>query len=88
MVIQRTLATVDSLRERPHHERRAIAFWGSTVVVVVLLVSWGYFKMSGPVGGVMVESAPEQPEMQVAAAGAISGTANDSEVLVASSTDG
>ena len=35
--------TIENLRERPRHERQAVAFWISTAVVSVLFVVWGIF---------------------------------------------
>ena|GEM_PF-2281447 len=44
MVLQRT---IENLRERPKHERQAVAFWIAVAVVAVLIVAWGiYFATS------------------------------------------
>lgn len=40
MVLQRTL---DNLRERPKHEREAVAFWIAVAVVLILFLFWGVF---------------------------------------------
>jgi hypothetical protein len=40
VVLQRT---IDNLRERPKHERQAVAFWIAIAVVLVLVVAWGIF---------------------------------------------
>ena len=40
MVLQRT---IENLRERPRHERQAVAFWIALAVVVVLAIGWGTF---------------------------------------------
>jgi hypothetical protein len=40
VVLQRT---IDNLRERPKHERQAVAFWISIAVVIVLIIAWGIF---------------------------------------------
>ena len=31
---------IDSLRERPHHERRAVAAWAAIGIVIILLAAW------------------------------------------------
>jgi hypothetical protein len=40
MVLQQT---IDNLRERPKHERQAVAFWIAVAVVLVLLIGWATF---------------------------------------------
>jgi hypothetical protein len=40
MVLQRT---IENLRERPKHEREAVAFWIAVAVVLVLMISWATF---------------------------------------------
>ncbi len=37
------LRTIDNLKERPKHEREAVAFWIAIAVVIVLLIGWGIF---------------------------------------------
>ena len=41
MVVERTLRKIEALKERPHHERRAIAAAVALGVVAVLFVGWG-----------------------------------------------
>jgi len=43
VVLQRT---IENLRDRPKHERRAVAFWIAIAVIVVLFVAWGIFFVS------------------------------------------
>ncbi|MBP9758022.1 MAG: hypothetical protein KBD06_05460 [Candidatus Pacebacteria bacterium] len=43
MVVQRTLNKIEELKERPHHERRAIAFYIAIGVVAFLILFWGFF---------------------------------------------
>jgi len=35
--------TIENLRERPKHEREAIAFWIAVAVVIILTIGWGTF---------------------------------------------
>jgi hypothetical protein len=46
MVVQRTLAKIEELKERPHHERRALAAYGGMAVSGLLLLSWGFFSIN------------------------------------------
>lgn len=42
MVVQRTLNKIEELKERPHHERRAVALYIAVGVVVFLGLIWGF----------------------------------------------
>lgn len=47
MVLQRT---IENLRDRPKHEREAVAFWIAVAIVVVLTLAWGvyFFRNASP----------------------------------------
>ena len=45
MVVQRTLNKIEELKERPHHERRAVALYGAVGVVIFLGLIWGLFTL-------------------------------------------
>jgi hypothetical protein len=40
MVLQRT---IENLRDRPRHEREAVAFWIAVAIVIVLTLAWGVY---------------------------------------------
>jgi hypothetical protein len=46
MVVQRTLNKVEELKERPHHERRAIAYYGAIGIAGLILIIWGFFALN------------------------------------------
>lgn len=45
MVVQRTLDKIDELKERPHHERRAVARRIALGIVAFLILFWGFFQV-------------------------------------------
>lgn len=83
MVIQRTLEKIEELKERPHHERKAIAFYGATITAALLFVLWGFFAVRGLSRTAMSFNAPAQT-----AGAAASDALPQSSETVASSSNG
>ena len=63
MVVKRT---INRLKQRPHHERRAVALFISAGVVVVIFIGWAYAFFSG----VHANAIAQQQAAQTAAANA------------------
>jgi uncharacterized protein YpmB len=66
MVLQRT---IEDLRDRPTHEREAVAFWIAIVVIAVLFMAWGvyFFRSVGAPDLKPVNDAYTQAVQQVQA---------------------
>ncbi|MBI5470092.1 hypothetical protein HY968_02105 [Candidatus Kaiserbacteria bacterium] len=43
MVVHRTLQTIESLKGRPRHERRAVALIFAASITLVLFIGWLFF---------------------------------------------
>ena len=101
MVVKRTLAKIEELKERPHHERRAIAQYGAIGVMAFLVIFWGFFATRA-IGRTAVNleraqyasSTPTTPDTVPAAAVAAAASAVEPPTvappkgLTASSTNG
>ncbi len=91
--MQRTLAKIEELKERPHHERRAIALYVAIGMMVFLGLFWGFFAVRA-VGKTAVhltnlQNAPYPSAQTASAAGAAgSDTAGAQAQTTASSTNG
>ncbi len=81
MVVQRTLNKIEELKERPHHERRAVAMYWAVGVVGFLVLFWGFFtlrtlgrtamRLNAPrASAVAVETAPQGNPSAASAASA------------------
>lgn len=93
MVIRRTLAKIEELKERPHHERRTIAIYWAVGVAAVLVVFWGFFAVRS-IGRVAMQLSENQNTPKLTQQTASAAAATDSEIqgappeLSASSTNG
>lgn len=93
MVVQRTLAKIEELKERPHHERRSIALFWAIGIMAVLAVVWGFFAFRA-VGRTAVnltnlQNTPPVSAQTASAAGAGSGEVLDTpQYSTASSSNG
>jgi hypothetical protein len=93
MVVQRTLDKIDELKERPHHERHAIALRGAVLVSGLLLIVWGFFTVRGVSKIAMELSAAQNalsntPQAASAAAATTQSAPQPAMSLTASSTNG
>jgi hypothetical protein len=93
MVVQRTLAKIEELKERPHHERRTIAMYWAVGIVIALTVFWGFFAVRA-VGRTAVnltnlQNTPQVSVQTASAAGAFESDSTETRSnLMASSTNG
>jgi hypothetical protein len=94
MVVQRTLAKIEELKERPHHERRAIAAYGAIAVSGVLFLGWSVIALNG-FGETAVRLTQVDPEPGTAQTAGVAGALGNGDVsapytgsLTASSTNG
>ncbi len=92
MVVQRTLAKIEELKERPHHERRTIALYWAVGIVAVLIVFWGFFAVR-TIGRTAIEltrqqNIPKSYAETASAAAADSVMLGAPPELTASSTNG
>ena len=71
MVIERTLKRIDSLKERPHHERRAFAALIALGVIGVLLLGWSFFLVRTFTSGAAPQTADETSELEEEAYGMV-----------------
>ena len=51
---------LDNLKERPHHERKAIALWVTVGIVVVLFLGWAIFFFQR-IQNIIPAPQPQQP---------------------------
>lgn len=86
MVIQRTLDKIEELKERPHEDRKAVAFAGSLIVMAVLLVGWGAMALRSVAPD--SQTIAETDGSQAASAAAAFPISDSEELLYASSSDG
>ncbi len=70
MVLQRT---IDNLRERPHHERRAVALGIAVSVMLILFLCWGiyFFRTIGSPDLKPLQEAYINATQQASAANAV-----------------
>ena len=92
MVVQRTLAKIEELKDRPHHERRTIAIYWAVGVAGFLLVFWGFFAVRS-IGNTAIrlsteQATPPNTTQTASAAAALSNTDSAPQGLSASSTNG
>ncbi len=90
-MVQRTLEKIDNLKQRPHHERRAIAAYASYAVVGVLVLGWAFASLNSltdQAESIAQASAAQSAQAASAAQAVVPEEQTVPTDLVASSTNG